>query len=66
MNTDKLRLFRTEEEIRSYAKVNGYDEGGTTKLIAQWKSKTQDPHKQINIGAKKFGILSSDDYSSKN
>ena len=65
MDTDRLKLFRTEEEVRSYARVSGYDQGGADKLVAQWKSSTQDPVKEVKKGKKKFGILSSDDYSSK-
>lgn len=34
---DRLKLFKTEEEIRQYAKVNGYDEGGTNLLVESWK-----------------------------
>ena len=66
MHTDRLKLFKTEEEVRSYAKVSGYDKGDADKLVAQWKSSTQDPVKEVKKGKKKFGILSSDDYSSKN
>jgi hypothetical protein len=66
MNTERLKLFRTEEEVRSFAKVNGYDQGGADKMVAQWKSATQNPVKEIKKGTKKFGVLGSNDYSSKN
>lgn len=33
---DRLKLFKTEEEIRQYAKINGYDEGGTDLLVKAW------------------------------
>lgn len=36
MNNDMLKLFETEEDIRAYAKVNGYDSGGISKLIDRW------------------------------
>lgn len=56
MNEDKLKLFQTEEEVRSYAKVNGMDEGGITKTIAQWKSVvSKEP--VIVKGSKKFGFM---------
>jgi hypothetical protein len=66
MNIDRLKIFKTEDEVRSFAKVNGYDQGGANKLVAQWKSSTQTPVKEIKKGVKKFGIMGSNDYSSKN
>ena len=38
MDNSKLKLFTAEGDLRNYAKVNGYDEGGTEKLINRWKS----------------------------
>jgi len=58
MNTDRLKLFKTEDEIRSYAKVNGHDEGGTNKLVAQWKSATSD--RELVKGSKRFGFMKTD------
>jgi hypothetical protein len=34
-----IPLFKSEAEVINYAKVNGYDVGGTAKLIATWKTK---------------------------
>ena len=34
-----IPLFNSEEEVIKYAKVNGYDVGGTAKLIDTWKTK---------------------------
>jgi|TARA_B110000977_G_C10780908_1_gene378545 hypothetical protein len=34
-----IPLFKSEAEVISYAKVNGYDVGGTSKLLANWKAK---------------------------
>jgi hypothetical protein len=31
-------LFKSEAEVINYAKVNGYDVGGTSKLLATWKA----------------------------
>jgi hypothetical protein len=65
MDIDRLKLFKNEDEIKAFAKVNGYGEGGTDKLIAAWKDAMTQPVKEPKKGKKKFGILSSDDYSSK-
>jgi hypothetical protein len=34
-----IPLFKSEAEVVSYAKVNGYDVGGTAKLVDTWKAK---------------------------
>ena len=66
MNTDKLKLFKSEDEIKSFGQVNGYDEGGINKLINEWKNiKESESTKKVTKGSKKFGVFSSDDYSSK-
>lgn len=57
MNTDKLKLFRSEDEIKSYASVNGYDEAGVNRLIAKWKSVKADRE----TPNKKFGYFSNTD-----
>ena len=46
MNTDKLKLFKSEEEVAHFARVNGYDPEDTDKLIANWKALGQ-PKKTI-------------------
>ena len=51
MNTDKLKLFKSEEEVKHYARVNGYDEKdailNATKII---KSKKEIYfHKLLNL-----------------
>ena len=43
MTDDKLRLFISEDEIKSFCKVYGYDEGLTNITIARWKSLTAEP-----------------------
>ncbi len=66
MNTDKLKLFKNEDEIKSFAKVNSYGEKGTQDLISQWKIIKSTPlTKEPKKGSKKFGVFSTDDYSSK-
>lgn len=64
MNTDRMKLFKTEEEVRSYAKVNGYDEGGINRLVAMWKSATSE-NKDLIKGSKKFGFMSTDAIETK-
>jgi hypothetical protein len=34
-----IPIFNSEAEVINYAKVNGYDVGGTAKLLATWKVK---------------------------
>ena len=58
MNTDKLKLFRNEEEVRSYARVNGQDEAGVNRMVAQWKSATAE--KELVKGSKRFGFMKTD------
>lgn len=33
-----ILLFNSEAEVINYAKVNGYDVGGTAKLVDTWKT----------------------------
>ena len=40
MNTDKLKLLKSEEEVKEYARVNGYDLDDTNNLVEQWKTST--------------------------
>jgi len=65
MNTDRLKLFRTEDEVRSYAKVSGFDEGGTNKLVAQWKSATSES-KDLIKGSKRYGFIDTNAIETKN
>lgn len=64
MNTDKLKLFRSEEEVRSYAKVNGQDEAGINRMVAQWKSATTE--KELVKGSKRFGFMNRNAIETKN
>jgi len=64
MNIDKLKVFKTEDELRSFAKVNGYDEGATTTLVAKWKSIGDEPIVRIN--AKKVTVMVENDIETKN
>ena len=64
MNTDKLKLFRNEEEVRSYAKVNGQDEAGINRMVAQWKSATTE--KELVKGSKRFGFMNTNAIETKN
>lgn len=58
MEIDKLKLFTTEEDIKNYAKINGYGDKGTTNLVNQWKElKTNNTEKKVKKGSKKFGIF---------
>lgn len=43
MIDDNLRLFISEDELKSFCKVYGYDEGLTDATIARWKSLTAEP-----------------------
>ena len=38
MNTDKLKLFKSEEEVKHYARVNGYDENDAKKMLDDWNN----------------------------
>jgi hypothetical protein len=38
MNTDKLKLFTSEEELRRYLRVNGMDIGAIEKTVAEWSN----------------------------
>lgn len=66
MEADKLKLFSTEEDVKNYAKVNGYGDKGTTNLVNQWKElKTNKVEKKVKKGSKKFGIFSEDNIETK-
>ena len=43
MNTDKLRLFKNIDEIKEYARVNGYDTPEANDLIKQWEEIDKTP-----------------------
>jgi hypothetical protein len=43
MTDDNLRLFTSEDELKSFCKVYGYDEGLTDATIVRWKSLTAEP-----------------------
>ncbi len=38
MNIDKLKLFKSEEEVKHYARVNGYDVAEADAMLAQWNA----------------------------
>ena len=38
MNTDKLKLFKSEDEVKHYARVNGYDENDAKKMLDDWNN----------------------------
>tara|TARA_B100001093_G_scaffold29827_1_gene25908 strand:+ start:1923 stop:2117 length:195 start_codon:yes stop_codon:yes gene_type:complete len=59
MNTDKLKLFKSEEEVAHFARVNGYDPEDADKLIADWKALGQ-PKKTIT---KKVSMLAPEEDS---
>ena len=59
MTNDMLKLFETEEDLRAYAKVNGYDSGGIAKLIERWNGLENEPE-EIDNEVKNTIILSSD------
>jgi hypothetical protein len=59
MNTDKLRLFKNIDEVKEYARVNGYDTPEANDLIKQWEEIDKTPKK---IKKKKIlNILPEDD-----
>lgn len=58
MTNDKLKLFNSEDDIKSYARVNGYDAGGIDDLIKRWKELDNDIE-EINNAVKNTIILSS-------
>jgi len=59
MTNDMLKLFETEEDLRAYARVNGYDSGGINKLIDRWASLDDEPE-QVENSTKNTVILTSD------
>jgi hypothetical protein len=54
MKDDKLRLFTSETEIKSFCAVNGYDEGLTNATIARWKSLAAEPVAVFKATSKKL------------
>ena len=46
MNTDKLKLLKSEEEVKEYARVNGYYLNDTNNLVEQWKNMDKKPIKK--------------------
>lgn len=36
MLDENVKTLNTEAEVRNYARVNGYDAGGTEKLLKAW------------------------------
>lgn len=63
MTNDMLKLFETEEDIKAYAKVNGYDAGGIAKLIDRWHSledELDDEPEEIENSVKNTMLLSED------
>lgn len=54
MQEDKLKLFLTEEELRKFCIVNGYDEGLTSATVARWKAIEANPVPVIKTGFKKI------------
>tara|TARA_Y100000004_G_C8686371_1_gene315539 strand:+ start:293 stop:496 length:204 start_codon:yes stop_codon:yes gene_type:complete len=66
MDNDKLKLFDTEEDVKNYAKVNGYGSKGTDALLSQWQEiKTNKKNKKVKKGSKKFGIFGAEDIETK-
>ena len=45
MNIDKLKLFKNIEEVKEYARVNGYDTPEANDLIMQWEEIDKTPKK---------------------
>ena len=46
MNTDKLKLFKREEEVKHYARVNGYDEKDAKKMLNDWNNLSTEDSKK--------------------
>ena len=46
MNTDKLKLFKSEEEVKHYARVNGYDEKDAKKMLNDWNNLSTEDSKK--------------------
>ena len=38
MNTDKLKLFKSEEEVKHYARLNCYYENDAKKMLDDWNN----------------------------
>ena len=49
MNTDKLKLFKSEEEVKHYARVNGYDEKDAKKMLNDWNNLSTEDSKKKKI-----------------
>jgi len=59
MNIDKLKLFKNIDEVKEYARVNGYDTPEANDLVKQWEDIDKTPKK---IKKKKIlNILPEDD-----
>jgi hypothetical protein len=44
-----IPLFKSEAEVINYAKVNGYDVGGTAKLVNTWKAKQAELKNTVEV-----------------
>ena len=62
MNNDKLKVFKSEADVRSYAKVNGYDKGGIDKLVTRWETLENEPKEPLIINK----VVSKDSESDPN
>ena len=53
MNIDKLKLFKSEEEVKHYARVNGYDVAEADAMLAQWiaMDKTEPKEKKKKVAS---------------
>ena len=59
MNIDKLKLFKNIDEVKEYARVNGYDTPEANDLIKQWEEIDKTPKKSKK--KKILNILPEDD-----
>ena len=63
MDNNKLKLFKNEGEVLSYAKINGYDDGNAKSLVQKWSELQKS--KGVTKNSKKVTILEEDEIEVK-
>lgn len=58
MDNNKLKLFKNEGEVLSYAKINGYDEGNAKSLVQKWSELQKS--KSVTKNSKKITMMEED------
>lgn len=66
MTNELLKLFLTEYDLRSYAKVNGYDSGAIDKLVSRWSAINAEEVPEDIINTVKQSFVIEQDIQTKN